>query len=46
MTEGNEKGKLTVKQIKVKFKIGKIKEYDVLKAKSEIRNHWFNCYSG
>jgi len=46
VTEGNEKGKLTVKQIKAKFNNGKIKEYDVVKAKSEIRNQWLNCYSG
>jgi hypothetical protein len=39
VAEGNEKGKLTVKQIKAKFNIGKIKEYDALKAKSEIKNH-------
>jgi hypothetical protein len=40
--EGSENGKLTVKQIMAKFNAGKIEEYDVLKAKSEIRNQWLN----
>jgi len=33
---------LTVKQIKAKFNTGKIKEYDLLKAKSKTRNQWLN----
>jgi hypothetical protein len=41
--EVSENEKLTVKQIVAKFNIGKTQVYDILKAKSEIRNQWLNC---
>jgi hypothetical protein len=46
VTEGSEKGKLTVTQIMTKLNAGNIEEYDLLKAKSEIRNQWLACYKG
>jgi uncharacterized protein (DUF433 family) len=36
--QASEKEKLTVKQIVAKFNIGKTQVYDILKAKSEIKN--------
>jgi hypothetical protein len=41
--QASEKEKLTVKQIVAKFNIGKTQVYDILKAKSEIKNQWLNC---
>jgi hypothetical protein len=43
--QASEKEKLTVKQIVAKFNIGKTQVYDILKAKSEIKNQWLNCNS-
>jgi hypothetical protein len=41
--KGDEKDKLSVKEIITKYNSGKTQVYDTLKAKSGIRNHWQNC---
>jgi hypothetical protein len=43
VTEANENDKMTVKQIMMKFNVGKTEVYNILKAKSKIKNLWLNC---
>jgi hypothetical protein len=46
VVEACEKDKLSLKEIVTNVNMGKTLVYNILKAKSEVRDQWQNCGSG